>query len=229
MKRYLLILLLLLAACTQQTVTKENITEKAKANLSISQVLDEFDALDAQYNTTWREEQIPKNLIKPEALDQWTSHVLALRNITDQNSLAYNLIEARLDMLSAQTAIYLGLNIGEKGSVPLKKEGEEYIPGKLTCLNVEDMAKATKLYQMAYHNWLFFGHHMDVVLEKSIETRERIGVNEGRMAFYQSPFQNAVKKIEATAKAVRDQCGVTIELEPEPEMPEVPLGGAAAS
>lgn len=228
MKQYLLITLLILAACTQQTVT-EKVTEKAKANLSIAQVLDEFDALDSQYNTTWREEQISKKLIKPEALDQWTSHVLALRNITEKDTLAYTLIEARLDMLSAQTAIYLGLDIGEKGAVPLKKEGEEYIPGKLNCANAENMAKATRIYQVAFHNWLYFAHHMDIVLEKSIETRERIGINAGRMAFYQSPFQDAVKKIEATAKAVKDQCEVTIELEPEPEMPEVPPGGALAS
>ncbi len=227
MKQYLIITLLILAACTPQTVTKENVT--AKANLSITQVLDEFDALDAQYNTTWREEQIPKKIIRPEALQSWTSHVLALRNITEKNTLAYELLEARLDMLSAQTAIYLGVEVGEKGSVPLKKEGEEYLPGKLNCANAEDMAKTTRLYQMAFHNYLYFAHHMDKVLEKSVETRERIGVNKERMPFYQSSFQDAVKKIEATAKAVKEQCGVTIKLAPEPEMPAIPQHGVIAS
>jgi len=219
MKQYIMIAaVLLLVACTP--IKTE--TPKAKANISITQILDEFDSLDAQYNTTWRQEEIPKKMIKTEALRAWTANTFALRNATENNTLEYELITARLDMLSAQTAFYLGMEVGIKGEVLFEQQGENFTAGKVNCTNVKEIAKETKLYQIAFHNWQDFGDHMDIVLQKSIEARQRIGVDTNRMAFYTAPFQKAIKKLDATVNAVRDQCGFAIKLEPEREMPPIP-------
>ncbi len=226
MKAVLLIFLALLAACTPQPAPQENATETTpepalQANVSVQSMIDEFDALDAQYNTTWKKEQIPKNMIKPEALQPWTDHTLALRNITPENSLAHELILARLEMLSAQTAVYLGAQIGEKGSVPISRgENDTFTAGTLDCANAEPMAKATKLYQVAFHSWQRFAGHMDTVLQFDASVRSELGVDESRMPFYQSSFKDARQKIGAAARALEEQCRIIVKLEPEPEIPQ---------
>lgn len=223
--------LVLLAACVQmpQETTNATNTTTIQANLTVNDVLGEFEALDAQYNTSWMKEQIPKSMINPKTLQQWTDRTLALKNITMKNTLASELIDARLEMLSAQTAIYLGVRIGEKGAVPLAIEEEHFIAGRLNCNNIKEIAEATRLYQVAFHSWERFGGHMDTVLQDDIAARPILGVNNNRMPFYQSSFQKAREKIEVTAKAVEEQCGFKIKLEPEPEIPPNLLPAGAAS
>ncbi len=218
----LIAILVLLAACAPQAPLKEeNVTATTiTANLTITDVLSEFDAFDAQYNTSWKKEQISKAMIRPEALQPWTDHLLALRNVTQKDTLANELIEARLEMLSSQTAVYLGVDVGPKGAVPYTKEANDtIIVGKLDCSNIEHIAKATKLYQLAYHSWVRFASHMDRVLQDSMEAREKLGINKNKMPFYTSSFQDARQKVKASAQAAEEQCGFRMALVPEPDIP----------
>jgi hypothetical protein len=230
-----IIALVVLAACVQVPTEKNdtNIIELKKtmqANLSVQDILNEFEAFDKQYNTSWKKEQIPKSMINPKALRPWTEHTIALQNITQKGTLASELINARLEMLSAQTAVYLGVEVGQKGAVPFtEKENGTFIIGTLNCSNIEDMAKATKLYQVAFHSWERFSGHMDNVLQNDIAAREFLGVDKNRMPFYESSFQKARKKVDATAEAAKEQCGFAIKLEPEPEIPQVLQHGGSAS
>ncbi len=229
-----IIALIVLAACVQVPMEKNatNVSETATihANITVQDILNEFDALDAQYNTSWKKEQIPKSIINPKALRQWTDHTLALKNITRRGTLASELIDARLEMLSAQTAVYLGVEIGRKGAVPFTAgENDTFIIGTLNCSNIKDIAKATKLYQVAFHSWERFSDHMDNVLQNDAAAREFLGVDKNRMPFYESAFQKARKKIEATAEAAKEQCGFAIKLEPEPEIPPILQHGGVVS
>lgn len=226
-------MLLLLAACTPHVEQKNEpatISTTTKANLTVDNIFREFDALDAQYNTSWKKEHIPKSMINPKALQPWTDYTLALKNITQKDTLASELIDARLEMLSAQTAVYLGVEIGQKGAVPSTTgENDTIIIGTLNCSNIEDIAKATKFYQMAYHSWQRFSGHMDNVLQYDVAARAIIGVDNNKMPFYESSFQKARKKIEATAEAAKEQCGFAIKLEPEPKIPPILQHGGVVS
>jgi hypothetical protein len=215
----IIVMLVLLIACTPHVEQqKENST--TNVNLTVDNIFREFDALDAQYNTSWKKEHITKSMIDPKVLPQWTDYTLALKNITQKDTLASELIDARLEMLSAQTAVYLSVEIGQKGAVPYTTgENDTIIVGPLNCSNIEDIAKATKLYQVAFHSWQRFSGHMDNVLQYDVAARAIVGIDNNRMPFYESSFQKARKKIEATAKALREQCGFAIKLEPEPEIP----------
>jgi len=230
MKQIILIIaiLFLLAACVE-VQPEANVSKQIKANLTTEQVLQEFEAIDKELNTTWLKEQISKNMIRPDALGTWTSRTLALRNVTETNTTAYDLIQARLDMLSAQTAVYLGVEIGENGYAPLEKKDGEFTAGKIDCSKAESIAKATRLYQVAFHNWMTFANHMDNVLLKDKESRSIIGINKERPPFYASNFQDARNKIQATSKAVKEQCSLTIPLEPEPDIPKDPQSGVYQS
>jgi hypothetical protein len=224
MKALAPILLILLAACVQVVVeenqTNATPTTAPQPNVTVQNILDEFEAIDAQYKTSWMNEQVPKNMIRPESLEPWTNKLLMLKNLTPKDSLAFELIEARLEMLSAQTAVYLGAQIGEKGSVPFTRTGENATIGTLNCTNIKEIAKATKLYQVSFHSWQRFAGHMDAVLQFDIDARNKLGVDDKRMPFYQSSFQGAREKIRETAEAAKEQCGVQFNLEPEPEIPK---------
>jgi hypothetical protein len=222
MKTITLIALIFLSACVQVAVEKNetNLTAPAQPNVTVQDILNEFEALDAQHNTSWMKEQIPKSMISVEALRHWTDQLITLKNFTAKDSLAYELIEARLEMLSAQTAVYLGAQVGEKGSVPFTRSGENVTIGALNCTNMKEIARATKLYQVSFHSWQRFAGHMDTVLQFDMTARNKLGVDDKRMPFYQSSFQGAREKIRATAEAAKEQCGVQFNLEPEPEIPK---------
>ncbi len=222
MKRYLLIIaFILLTACkppapqTNETIT--NITNATKETatplLSLSEVLDEFAALDADLNTTWKKEQIPDNMIRPLAVEQWTKRLKLLEDLTEKNSSANRLVQARLEMLRSQVAYYLGAEIGEKGIVPLKQEGETFTPGLVACENRKEIEKATKLYHISYKHYGKFVTLMDDILQNSVEAREKIGIDENRLAFYEAPFKYGQNKMDTITKAVEEQCNYVISLE----------------
>ncbi|MEM3154706.1 MAG: hypothetical protein QW165_04035 [Candidatus Woesearchaeota archaeon] len=223
MKAIVLIILATLAACAPATVEKNKTiatpAPQIKANLTLQDVLNEFEALDAQYNTSWKEEHIPKKMIPAQALQPWTDRTLALRNLIPEHSLSHELIQARLEMLSAQTAMYLGKTIGEKANVPYTIMGERVTVGEIDCANAKHISDALRLYQMAYHSVKRFMGHMDTVLQYEPGVRNKIGIDKTRMPFYESEFPYAGKRIRETAKALKEQCNVNVPIEPEPEIP----------
>lgn len=210
MKKYIIILLALLIACAPEQIEQKNETKKVE--MTLQNILDEFEALDAQLNTSWKQEKIPQNMIKIEALQAWTDHVLALKEIIQTDTPASVLIEVRLDMLSAQTAYYLGAEIGEKGEVILTREGENLVAKNIKCENAEEIAKATKLYKLSVQSTITFNGNMDLLLQKSIEAREKIGTNENRPAFYESEFPSAEQRIEAIKTALKEQCQIELKI-----------------
>jgi len=219
MKKIMLIIaFLLLAACKPPTPqineTATNITTDAtQPLLSLSEVLDEFSVLDADLNTSWKKEELPKNMIPPLAVQAWTKRLKLLEDLTEKDSPARKLVQARLEMLRSQVAYYLGAEIGEKGTVPLKEENDEFTPGFVACENVNDIEKATKLYALSLKHYLKFVQHMDNILQYSPEARQKIGIDENKVAFYSAPFNFGQKKIDATIAAVEDQCNYVITLE----------------
>src|SRR3990172_3631387 len=224
MKRYLLtVIVLLLIACEQPApptdeiiITEANITTNITLTtplLSLSEVLDEFSVLDADLNTSWKKENIPEKLISPTAVEPWTKRLKLIEDLTEKDSVANKLVQARLEMLRSQVTYYLGAEIGEKGTVPLKLEGETFTPGLVACENIKDIEKSIKIYSISYSHYLKFVGHMDNILQSSEEARQKIGIDETKIAFYDGPFNQAQKKIAATLKAVEDQCDYVITLE----------------
>jgi len=218
MKRHLLIIaFLLLAACKppmpeiNQTAT--NATPATQPFLSLSEVLDEFAVLDADLNTSWKKEQLPDNMIPMAAVEPWTKRLNLLEDLTEKDSFAHKLVQARIEMLRSQAAYYLGAEIGEKGTVPLKQEQTTFTPGLVNCENIKEIEKATKFYYTANKHYLKFFKLMDSILQNSVEAREKIGVDENRILFYDGPFAYADKKIETIKTAVEEQCGYLITFE----------------
>lgn len=211
MKRIILIMLLL-AACAPIPPPVP-----AAPNITATSILDEFAKIDSELNTSWRNEQIPGNMIRPDAVEPWTAHLVFLKDrITAQNnSLLNNLVEARIAMLKSQVAFYLTAEIGEKGIINLTlvnitKAGKTFAAAeKIDCGRVPVVAKSIGLYSSAFTAWKNFNLNMDTALQ-DIELRQRIGVNENRSAFYKSHFGDAEALIDATKIAVAEQCGVEI-------------------
>jgi hypothetical protein len=212
--KYTILIFLLLIACKPIVQPVATSTPQATAQLlTLSQVVDEFAVLDADFNTSWHEEEIPKNLIPLEAIEPWTKRLQLMKNLTEPGSLPEMLVEARLDMLRAQISYYLGKEIGEKGEVPLKQEGINFTAGQINCENKNEIATATKLYSLSYKSWLEFQLALDEILQKSQEAREKIGIDEKRPAFYNSLFGTAQHKIDAIVEAMKQQCGVALNLD----------------
>ncbi len=221
MKKYLIIItFLLLIACeqpapqTNETIINEttNITATTPL-LSLSEVIDEFSVLDTDLNTSWKKEHIPSNMIPPLAVEPWTKRLKLIEDLTEKDSLANKLVQARLEMLRAQVTYYLGTETGEKGTVPLKLDNDAFTPGLVACENIKDIEKSIKIYSISYNHYLKFVGHMDSILQSSEEAKQKIGIDENKIAFYDGPFNQAQKKIDATLKAVEDQCSYAIILE----------------
>jgi hypothetical protein len=181
--------------------------------LSLSEVIDEFAVLDADLNTSWKQEQIPTNIIPLASIEPWTKRLNLLKDLTEKDSFAHQLIQARLEMLRSQAAYYLGAEIGEKGEVPLKQEQTTFIAGQVKCSNVQEIDKATKLYYTSYKHYMKFFNLMDNILQNSQEGREKIGIDKTRIQFYDSHFALAPKKMDAIQAAVEEQCGYVITFE----------------
>ena len=222
MKQYWIIITLLLLASCKQTPPQINdtiINETKIATpiqqplLSLSEVLDEFAVLDADLNTSWKEEKIPSNIIASNAIEPWTKRLKLIEDLTEKDSLAHKLVQARIEMLHSQAAYYLGAEIGEKGAIPLKQENKTVTAGKVECNNVQEIEKATKLYYTSYNHYMKFFDLMDNILQNSKEAREKIGIDQTRIKFYESYFAQAQKKIDATKNAVEEQCNYVITLE----------------
>lgn len=209
MKKTITILFsILLIACAPTEVKEEH------KKLNFDQVLAEFDAIDAQFGTNWKKEQIPNNMIPFPNLPAWTEKTLALENLTEKDTPERVLVEIRLDMISAQTSYYLGQQIGEKGQVKVSKQNETWkLDEPINCDNLEDIAKATKLYWLSYQSWINFMNNMDLLLQKDKPSREKIGSNDNRVSFYTAPFGQAEDGTKAIVKAVENSCGKTINLD----------------
>lgn len=224
MKKYLLIIALMLMVACEQPAPQPNETIIIETNittnitlttplLSLTEVLDEFSVLDADLNTSWKKEQIPDNMIRPLAVEPWTKRLKLIEDLTEKDSLANKLVQARLEMLRTQITYYLGAEIGDKGIVPLKLEGTEFTPGLVSCENIKDIEKSIKIYSISYSHYLKFVGHMDNILQSSEEAKQKIGIDDTKIAFYDGPFNQAQKKIDSTLKAVEDQCDYVITLE----------------
>ena len=219
MKQYILLALAILIAC-QTPVTKTNLTT--------SDVLEEFTKIDAELNTNWHEEQIPDNMIRPDAIEPWTAKMIFLKDRLAQqnNTIAEKLVNARLDMLKSQLAYYASARIGEKGKIDFVEENGLKPSEIINCSDVKLIAKSLGLYNTAYIAWTNFTLHMDEVMQKDVEIREKIGTGEKKPKFYETQFPHALKLIEASTKAVYDQCQVEIIIQ---DKMEDPLSGVTQS
>ncbi len=209
------LLMLLLAACTTPAQTNSTNTT-ALSNTTLRIMLDEFAKIDTELNTSWHEEEIPRKLIPPTAIEPWTQKLIALKNSTEPDSFPDKLVEARLNMLKSQAAYYLGAEIGAAGALVMKgEEGKFTVTEKINCERLPSITKATQYYAHSFAHWLKFVHHMDDLLQKSDEAKELIGTNLARPKFYTPSFADAAGKINATATAVKQQCGYDIALPKE--------------
>lgn len=212
-EKILLIALILLTACQTTIQPATNTTSNATfPKVTLTDVLEEFSMIDAELNTSWHKEEIPENMIPPEAIQPWTERLQVLQGAVEKNSAPALLIEARLDVLRSQLAYYLGAEIGEKGALLMEQNGKEFKATNVNCENVQEIAKATKLYYLSFKSWLEFVGHMDELLQNH-EAQQKIGTNEKRPAFYKPTFADAQAKIDATVKAVEEQCRLAINLE----------------
>ena len=151
MKRLLVIFMLLLAACVPQIDTAPETTE-----LTLNDVLAEFDKLDSELNTSWKEEQIPDNMLPLKKMEPWTSQLLFLRERTTDELLT-NLIDARIEMIKSQLAYYLVAKQGEAGSVEMVKSGKEYtVTEEINCEDIPSIKEAARQIQLSHKSHLAF-------------------------------------------------------------------------
>lgn len=203
MKRIALVLLILLAACQAPT---DPALEQEPTDLSLQGIINEFEALDNTYNTNWQEERIPDNIIRLDAIEPWTKRLTTLQDRLDETSAAYQLIDARLAMLESQLALYLREDY-EHGDVTLVKEDDEYVVSEiLNCDNVPDIINANNLYVKSYNAYFRFFNTMDDLLQTSPDAQQLIGVDNNRLAFYDSPFSDIEKQVKAIEDAIIMQC-----------------------
>ncbi len=216
MKKFALVLLFLVA-CTapvKENPPATNIT--VQSNLTLRAMIDEFAKIDSELNTSWHEEEIPRKLISPAAIEPWTQRLIVLKNTTEPDSFPDKLVEARLNMLKSQAAYYLGATVGAEGALIIKgEEGKFTVTEKINCERLPSITKATQLYALSFAHWLRFVHFMDDLLQKSDEAKELIGTNLARPKFYTPTFADAGAKINATVTAVKQQCGYDIPLPKE--------------
>lgn len=215
MKQLLIILALAaLIACQpaaetpKQPVSSEPTTITDDTNITFADVLNEFDALDKELNHSWKQENIPYNMIPPEHVEPWTARVVKLKDKlkTQNNPRALNLVNARIAMLESQLAYYL-MATTENSNVEVAKEGKNYIVTEpINCEHVPNIIKAINLNSKAAEAQLEFMTHMDNVLQGSQEAKERLGANENRLAFYTHPFANLNDYIKAVEDAIIVNC-----------------------
>lgn len=213
MKRILcaLILLLLLIACktpeTPKLTQPENITDLSKAG-----ILEEFSKLDLQLNTSWREETIPTNMIRLDAIEPWTANMVFLKDRLPKtnDSVLQNLVDARIDMLKSQLSYILMLNVGEKGIINMTQKDGKFAPAQeIDCKNAKIIAKSLGLYDTSYRTWTNFSLHLDKALQDDRDLRQQLG-DANRPKFYDSMLKNAPEYIKTAQKAVYDQCQIEI-------------------
>ncbi|HLF54525.1 MAG TPA: hypothetical protein VI612_02300 [Candidatus Nanoarchaeia archaeon] len=203
MKRFLL-LLLLLAAC--QPVQKEN-----SNSITLLTVLDEFSNLDKELNTSWREEQIPDNMIEMSAVEPWTAKVLFLKDrIAGRNdTLLLNLVDARIEMLRSQVAYHLMLQVGENGVVNTAIRNDTgVVLEEINCDYATEIAEFNRFYYLSYTYYVNFIKFMDALLQDSLEARQKLA-DSSRPAFYDSELGNADKRVAAIGDALVEKCSVT--------------------
>jgi len=212
----ILMILTLIACGNTETSTNTQIQEATlKENMSFDEALNYLDALDKEYNSSWKKEQIPTNMIRPEILGEITNKTLELEKRIEKDTPQSTLVQARLDMISAQTAYYLVQKIG--GTLNFTKEnGTLQVKEPIDCNNIETIAKSTKLQYMTYQSWNNFMQNMDTLLQKNKEARYKIGINDQRISFYDSPFgkyEEMEQYFQTINQAAQQQCGKTIKLE----------------
>ncbi|GEM_PF-7063396 len=208
----IIILLLLLIACnTPKTALKptepENTTELSKTG-----ILALFSKLDSELNTSWREEEIPTNMINIKAIEPWTANMVFLKDrlATKNDSVLQNLVDARIDMLKSQLSYYLMLEVGEKGIINMTQLDKKFTPAQeIDCKNAKIIAKSLGLFDASHKAWKNFSMHLDEALQNDLDLRKQLG-DSNRPKFYNSLLDNVPEYTAAAQKTVYNQCEIEI-------------------
>lgn len=200
MKRVVLCLLLLLAACQAPKPVVED-QQQVTPPLDLNGVLDQFKILDRQLDTLWRQEQIPDNLIDQNAIKPWTASMLFLKDrLASQNNTALmTVVDARIDMLRAEVAYYLINDIDGKVDVTIE-DGEATVTN-IDCAKKEDIEQYYKLYGLAYKYYEGFVEKLDGLSQESVEMRQ-VFADQNRPAFYDSRMGAVEKTLIAVSQAL---------------------------
>ena len=213
-------LLVVLLACRLEPEPAEPVENKTVnqtgqvAGLDFQAVIKEFDKLDSELNTSWHEEQIPNNMIPEDAIEPWLASMLFLRNRLAQlnaSDLLFKLVDARIKMLEAQKNYHIAEGFGEQGKVTFVKEkGKFKVNETIDCDDAQIIANATAYYDAASKEAVKAQYLFDLLLTKSFEARELIGVDKNRPKFYESFIDDINVKVKLTQQAVAEQCGIEI-------------------
>ncbi len=210
MRKILICLLVVLAACQAQEPAK---TTANATNITLQNVLDEFEKLDAQLNTTWKQERIPDKLIDADAIEPWTANMIFLKDRLANDELLADLVQSRIEMLRAQLAYHLMSKVGEDGVV--ETEGNvthAKVIEKIDCTKIEKIQEFNRLFRLANKYYLNFVRLMDEVLQRSPEAKAALA-DDKRIAFYDSKLGNVEARTEAIKNAVQEECGYELALD----------------
>lgn len=203
------ILFLLLASCAPAA-------EDAGSALTIHDVLDTFNDIDAELNTSWKEEQLPANPIPLAAIEPWTAELLFLNDrIAEQNNTVItNLLAARMSMLKSQLAAHLLAQERAKIRATITADGATNV----NCDEKTHVRTLLSLYGEMHDSWIQFRNRLDAALQESHTARAALA-DAHRPAFYESDINNAQTEVISLQQAFT-HC---------PDTTANPLPGAASS
>lgn len=199
-----LIILMLLIGCAAPEQPEPILPpDPTPDTISLQEVVMTFDKIDSELNTSWRTEEIPKNLIRPQAIEEWRAHVLFLKNQAALGTIEEQLLDARLNMLKAQAAHYLVMQNGPESVLETRRNVgvsnvTYFVSQDVDCTNAPKILHSLRLLQEEHNAWKSFFTSMDDILQESTEARTLIGVNENRPKFYNyyltdfEPYKKAI-------------------------------------
>ncbi|PIN75872.1 hypothetical protein COV18_01690 [Candidatus Woesearchaeota archaeon CG10_big_fil_rev_8_21_14_0_10_37_12] len=218
---YIFLLITLLACAPTQLAQQEQlnaiepITETHTVSTEeLQNVLAEFEKLDQQHNTSWKFEQVPDKIIPLSAIEPWTLQVRELQENTTDKATKH-LLDARLAMLRSQAAQYAMFSFGEQGNLAMVQQGKQYkVIETIDCDDAPTIIKTAEIRGESYDSWVDFYVNMDYVLMSSKKAKELLGtgVNNRTKYYYNPGIAPTLKILQATQKALKEQCNITVDL-----------------
>ena len=168
-------------------------------NINFMGVFNAIQALDKEYVTEWKKEQLGKYLVPLSIIGPYLAELgkirILINETTDEKAILF--VEARIAMLESQRNFQKAIALGTTAIVN-ERSG---------CKDVEVLTQGRDLYNASLQAGHKFSKNMDRILSladvKEPEVLDVIGVNLEKPRFYLSPFGDMYKIVEFNNNAIK--------------------------
>jgi|SRR3989344_7471290 len=159
--------------------------------------------LDKKHNATFRQETIPKKVLRLEKISPLIDDLKILLNETnstdkdgDLTAAKLRLIQGRIDMLQAEESLQVAMGMGKQG----------VLKQTFICSESQDIKKQSYYFNQTNILAAKALGEFDSVLSKYVDFREVFGVNDDKIEFYNSDTTEYRQIAAANIKALAEKC-----------------------